>query len=94
MFSYHSSNRRRAIFLALVFVLIQSYVLYSSTFHVFHSSMPMCPVCAAIKSYQSSIVDTATPVLIAFRYYVTEKYFSPQIVRFVEFHYQSRAPPV
>ncbi|WP_455208402.1 hypothetical protein [Kaarinaea lacus] len=93
MFRYRRSNHQSVLFLALAFVLIQSYVLYSSTFHVFHHSMPMCPICVAIKSYQGSIVDTTISVLTAVKYFVIDEYIAPQIVRFVKLSYQSRAPP-
>lgn len=93
MFRYRRSNRHSVVFLALAFVLIQSYVLYSSTFHVFHHSMPMCPICVAMKSYQGSIVDSAPSILTTAKFLIIEEYVVPQIVRFVELSYQSRAPP-
>lgn len=93
MFRYRRSNRHSVVLLALALLLIQTYVLYSSTFHVFHHSMPMCPICVAMKSYQGSIVDTAVTVFDAVKYFVLEVYLAPQINRFVELSYQSRAPP-
>jgi len=94
MFRYlRRRNRHSVVFLALAFVLIQSYVLYSSTFHVFHHSMPMCPICVAMKSYQGSIVDSATFILTTVKFFIIDVYLAPQIVRFVELPYQSRAPP-
>ena len=93
MFRYRRSNRHSVVLLALALLLIQTYVLYSSTFHVFHHSMPMCPICVAMKSYQGSIVDTVVTVFDAVKYFVLDVYTSPQINRFVELPYQSRAPP-
>jgi hypothetical protein len=94
MFRYRRSNNRRSVvLLALAFVLIQSYVLYSSTFHVFHDMMPMCPICVAMKSYQGSIVDNAPSVLTKVKFLIIDEYIVPQIVRYVELPYQPRAPP-
>ncbi len=93
MYRYRRSNRHSAVLLALAFLLIQTYVLYSSTFHVFHHSMPMCPICVAMKSYQGSIVDSATSIITTIKFLIIDVYIVPQIVRFVELPYQSRAPP-
>ena len=93
MYRYRRSNRHSVVLLGLAFLLIQVYVLYSSTFHVFHHSMPMCPICVAMKSYQGSIVDSATTILSTVKYLVIDVYLAPQINRLVELPYQSRAPP-
>lgn len=94
MFRYFSCNRQSVVLLALAFLLIQIYVLHASTHHVFHSSMPMCPVCVAIKGYQGSIVDNAHSLFIAVDYVLVGQVALPQLSQFVAIHYQSRAPPV
>jgi len=93
MFRYRRSNRHSVVLLALALLLIQTYVLYSSTFHVFHHSMPMCPVCVAMKSYHGSIVDTAVTVFDDVKYFILVVFPSPQINRFIDIPYQPRAPP-
>jgi len=94
MFRYSRCNRHSVVILALAFVLIQTYVLYSSTFHVFHNSMPMCPVCVAIKNYQNSVVNTVTALLATFQLYLFEEIVPPQVTQFVRPQYQPRAPPI
>jgi len=84
---------RYAILIGLVYVLMHGYALYISTYHLFHGMPPMCQLCAATKSYQSSIVNTVTPVfeLIKAAYIYTE--FRPHINRIVTPFFQPRAPP-
>lgn len=85
--------RRRVLLLAVAFVLIQTYVLYASTFHVFHNMMPMCPACVALKSYQGSIVDNPNSVLAVLKFFIEEVTSSPQLFLVVVSLYQPRAPP-
>ena len=93
MFGYSRVKRQRVLLLAVAFVLIQSYVLYASTFHVFHDMMPMCPACVALKSYQGSIVNTTTTVLTSLKFFLEEIKFLPQLNQVVILSYQPRAPP-
>ena len=86
-------QQQRVLLLAVAFVLIQTYVLYTSTFHVFHNMMPMCPACVAIKSYQGSIVDNSTTVLAELRFYIQEFYLPPQLSIIAAIFFQPRAPP-
>ena len=86
-------QHRRVLLLAVAFVLIQTYVLYTSTFHVFHNMMPMCPACVAIKSYQGSIVDNPTTVLAVLKFFIQEVYIPPQISQIAVTFFQPRAPP-
>ena len=85
---------RRVLLLAVAFVLIQTYVLYTSTFHVFHNMMPMCPACVAVKSYQGSIVDNGNTVLAVLKFYIQEFYLPPQKLQLAATFFQPRAPPV
>lgn len=94
MFYYSRSNRQGVLFLALAFLLIQFYVLYSSTSHVFHSSMPMCPICVAIKSYQGGDIDSATTTLSIIRFHIFIEFIPSQWVKADWFNYDSRAPPL
>jgi len=86
-------QQRRVLLLAVAFVLIQAYVLYASTFHVFHHMMPMCPACVALKSYQGSIVDNSTIELDHFKFFIEEFSFSPQITFLTVSAFHPRAPP-
>ena len=86
-------QRQRVLLLAVAFVLIQAYVLYSSTFHVFHNMMPMCAACVAIKSYQGGIVDNPNTVLDTLKFYIEEVIFLPQLTLVVVTSFQPRAPP-
>ena len=93
MFGYSQVKRQRVLLLAVAFVLIQSYVLYASTFHVFHNMMPMCPACVALKSYQGAVVDNATTVLTSLKFFIEEVNFLPQLTMVVITSFQPRAPP-
>lgn len=84
---------RRVLLLAVAFVLIQTYVLYSSTFHVFHNMAPMCAACEAIKSYQGGIVDNPNIVLNRLKYFFEEATFSPQFTQLELAYFNPRAPP-
>ena len=86
-------KHQRVLFLAVAFVLIQTYVLYSSTFHVFHDMGPMCPACVAMKSYQGSIVDNPPAHIEVLKFFIEEVTFSLQIYSVVPSFYLSRAPP-
>jgi len=84
----------RMLFL-LGFVFVQSYALYASTSHLFHDTMPMCPVCVAIKSYEHSAVNTTVSIYVD--NFVTEQVAltdSIQVLPSFKFHHQSRAPPL
>jgi len=94
MWGSSRSKSRRVLLLAVAFVLIQSYVLYASTFHVFHHMMPMCPACVALKSYQGSIVDNPDTVIELFKFFIQEVTFSPQIAQIAVSVFQPRAPPL
>ena len=86
-------RRYRVIVLALALLLIQSYVWYSSTFHTFHNSMPMCPICVALKNYESSAISavhTSIPSFVDTRVDAKE---IPQIQLTHTLVYYSRAPP-
>ena len=72
---------------------MQVYVLYMSTFHVFHGMPPMCELCAAVKSYQNGLVSEPDVALHNFSFDIVQQYL-PEIILFVVNPlYQSRAPP-
>ena len=86
-------KHQRVLLLAVAFVLIQTYVLYSSTFHVFHDMMPMCPICVAMKSYQGSLVDNPVSYIDLLKFFVEEITLTSQIPLVFPSVYLSRAPP-
>ena len=86
--------RHSVVLLALAFVLIQAYVLYASTFHVFHDSMPMCQACVAVKSYHSVTVNNIASVFLSLGFDLVDLFFSPQSLQVVVHFYDSRAPPL
>ncbi|MDH5325292.1 MAG: hypothetical protein OEZ68_20085 [Gammaproteobacteria bacterium] len=93
MFRIYHSCRSGVISLALAFVLMQSYVLYTSTYHVLHHSVPMCPACVAIKNYQGAAVSTAQFVIAAFSDISIVEQTLPELFQTLELKYLSRAPP-
>ena len=86
-------NRHRAVLLVLAFVLAQAYVLYASTFHIFHDSMPMCVACVAIKSYEHSGVNTTYAIYRKLVHELVEQSVLPETQQLTRQYYQSRAPP-
>lgn len=93
---YFSKKKEKLAVLSFVlgFVLIQSYVLYASTSHVFHDTMPMCPVCVAVKSYEHSVVNTTVAFYNNRVPVIEEHSLTLTLLRLIKPHAQSRAPPL
>ena len=86
-------GRRYVILLGLAYMLMHVYALYASTHHIFHGMPPMCQLCAATKSFKSSIVNTVISVFEI----VKADYFYPDFTTHIDLTviplFQARAPP-
>ena len=87
------SSSNRVLFFVVVFVAMQGYALYASTFHKFHGMPPMCELCAAVKSYQNGLVSAPTIALQTNTFEKILRYLPHQVQLIVIPLYQSRAPP-
>jgi len=87
------SCRHYVALLGMAYVLMHGYALYMSTQHAFHDMPPMCELCAAVKSYESSSVNTVIAVFTVLQ----PDYI--HIAQFIHFDqivialFQARAPP-
>jgi len=87
------SSCNRAVFFALVFLSMQVYVLYMSTFHVFHGMPPMCELCAAVKNYQNGIASSPNIALANYSFEEILQSVPQHHYLIVNPLYQPRAPP-
>jgi len=94
MWGSSRNQHQRVLLLAVAFVLIQSYVLYTSTYHVFHNMGPMCAACVAMKSYQGSIVDNSNIVIDLLKFFINVVELAPQLPQTLIPCFQPRAPPI
>ena len=71
---FYGSNRatlkvntvKCAWLVALLYMVIQVYVLYMNTYHIFSGAPPMCQICAALDNFGSAaIVNDNNVVIIA-----------------------------
>lgn len=80
--------------LVVAYVVMHAYALYMSTKHAIHGMPPMCQLCAVVKNYKNSIVNTVKPVFELFKpeyiYFYTRTY----VDLIVSPLYHARAPPL
>ena len=89
--SRRSSNR--VLLVALAFVAMQTYVLYVSTFHMFHGMPPMCQLCATVKKYENGIASTIIPYQVSYQFEDIDNVLPPPLLLIHTPHYHPRAPP-
>ena len=87
------SSSNRVLFFALAFLSMQVYVLYVSTFHMFHGMPPMCQLCATVKKYENSIASSVVPYYAPISFVDSDKFFPQQAIVFSSPAYHPRAPP-
>lgn len=85
--------RQYVIPLIVTYILMHAYALYMSTQHAIHGMPPMCQLCAVVKNYKNSIVNTVTPVFEVFRPQYLYAYTCTYFFLIVTPLYLARAPP-
>lgn len=89
------SGRVRTSILVLValFVLLQAWALYASTFHVLHNPGPQCAACVAIKNVDNSSLGLVAEIASSSVPFASDLVFSFTLFSFVLPGHHSRAPP-
>lgn len=87
------SSSNRVVLFAFAFLAMQIYVLYVSTFHMFHGMPPMCQLCATVKKYENSIASSVTPFHAPVAIEDRIEVLSSQIIPITTPLYHPRAPP-
>jgi len=59
-----SSAIKCAWLVALLYMVIQVYVLYMNTYHIFAGTPPMCQICAALDNFDSAAIGNDNVVSI------------------------------
>lgn len=87
------SSSNRVLLFAFAFLAMQIYVLYVSTFHMFHGMPPMCQLCATVKKYENSVAMSVVPLHAPFSIEDTKEIAPQQIALVSRAVYHPRAPP-
>ena len=94
MYSQAICKRKQIIYLTLIFILVQGYVMYMSTHHVFHDMPPLCPICVASDNLDRLAADTGSSFLQIKTSHFSRDAKQAVIIFLVTRHYLSRGPPL
>jgi len=83
---------KRAWVITLVYLLMQVYVLYMNTYHIFTGAPPMCQICVAVDSSDAMAVNT-TLASVFQQYLISVVSVQQAIYKFVVSIHLPRAPP-